>query len=179
MVVSTEVMPQEIIDQVSHEWARLNGSHLQVEDLQSISSEMVVSFFKVSTATPKHVILAKLKRILPEAQRRVQDNLLNITMYDFMLDKGMLDGASLPEMNICVQNALLRGQEVTAFNTLSHQAQQVCKSWHLEVDSQHAAKMKGPIQCAKEYGCVEEFWGVHSHLSKVTDANSMARKAKQ
>jgi hypothetical protein len=175
MVVSTEVMAQEIIDQLSHQWACLNGSHLQVKDLQSISSETVVSFFKVSTATPKHVILAKLKRILLEAQRRVEDDLLDITMYDFMLDEGFLDGASLLEMNLCVQNTLLRGQEVTAFNKLSHQAQQARKTWPLEVDSQHAAKMKGLIQCAKEYCCVEEFWGIHAHLSKVTDANSTAR----
>jgi hypothetical protein len=68
MVVSTEVMPQEIINRVSHEWARLNGPRLQVKDLQSISSETVVSFFKVSTVTPKHVILAELKRILLKAQ---------------------------------------------------------------------------------------------------------------
>jgi hypothetical protein len=179
MVVSTEVMPQEIIDRISHEWLHLNGSRLQVKDLQFISSEMVVSFFKVSTATPKNVILAKLKRILLEAQSRVQDDLLNITTYNFTLDEGILDGASLPEMNLCVQNALLRGQEVMTFNKLRHWTQQACKSWHLEVDSQHAAKMKGLIQCAKEYGCVEEFWGIHAHLSKVTNANSTAREAKQ
>ncbi len=148
-----------------------------MKDLQFISSETVVSFFKVSTATPKHVILAKLNRILLEAQRRMQDDLLNITSYDCTLDKGILDGASLPETNLCVQNTLLRGQEVTAFNKLSHRAQQARKSWHLEVNSQHGAKMKGLIQCAKEYGCVEEFWGIHAHLSKVTDANSMACKA--
>ncbi len=41
MVVSTEVMPQIIIDQVFHEWAHLNGSRLQVKDLQSISSETI------------------------------------------------------------------------------------------------------------------------------------------
>ncbi len=179
MVVSTEVRPHEIIDRIAHEWACLNGSCLQMKDLQSISSETVVIFFKVSTATPKHVILAKLKTNLLEAQKRVQDDLLNITTYDFTLDKGILDGASLPEINFCVQNALLRGQEVTAFNKLSHWAQQACKSWHLEVNSQHVAKMKGVIQCAKEYGCVEEVWGIHAHLSKVTEANTMAHKAKQ
>ena len=146
-----------------------------MKDLQSISSDMVVSFFKVSTATLKCIILAKLKRFLLEAQRRVQDDLPGITTCDFTSDKGILDGASLPEMNLCVQNTLLRGQEVTAFNKLSHWAQQGHKSWHLEVNSQHAAKMKGLILCAKEYGCVEEFWGIHAHLSKVTDANSMAR----
>ncbi len=82
-------------------------------------------------------------------------------------------------MNLRVQNALLRGQEVTAFNRLSHQAQQARKSWHLEVDSMHAAKMKALIQSAKIYGCVEEMWGPHAHLSEVTDATSTAREAKR
>jgi hypothetical protein len=88
-------------------------------------------------------------------------------------------GESLPPMNLRVQNALLRGQEVTACNRLSHQAQQARKSWHLEVDSMYAAKMKALIQSAKTYGCVEEMWGPHAHLSEVTDATSTAREAKR
>jgi hypothetical protein len=49
----------------------------------------------------------------------------------------------------------------------------------LEVDRKHAAKMKGLIQCAKEYQYVAELWGNHAHLSEVTDNNSTAREAKQ
>ena len=185
MVISTEVEPLELIDRVTHEWSRLNGTRLQVKDLQSISSETVVTFFKVSTATPKNVILAELTKILLEAQNRSRndyskrDELFDLTAYDFTLDEGIEMGESLPPMNLRVQNALLRGQEVTAFNRLSHQAQQARKSWHLEVDSKHAAKMKALIQCAKTYGCVEEMWGPHAHLSEVTDATSTAREAKR
>jgi hypothetical protein len=109
----------------------------------------------------------------------VQDDLIDITTYNFTLSKEIFDGTSLPEMNLCVQNALLRGQEAMAFNKLSRQAQQVCKNWHLEVNSQHAAKMKGLIQCSKEFSCMEEFWGIHTYLSEVTDTNSTARKAKR
>jgi hypothetical protein len=39
--------------------------------------------------------------------------------------------------------------------------------------------MKDLVQCAKEYSCVEEVWGFHTHLSKVTDAKSTASEAKQ
>jgi hypothetical protein len=185
MVISTEVEPIELIDRVTHEWSRLNGTRLQVKDLQSISSETVVTFFKVSTATPKNVILAELTKILLEAQNRSRndysrkDEVFDLTAYDFSLDEGIEIGESLPPMNLRVQNALLRGQEVTAFNRLSHQAQQARKSWHLEVDSKYAAKMKALIQCAKTYGCVEEMWGPHAHLSEVTDATSTAREAKR
>ena len=185
MVISTEVDPLELIDRVTHEWSRLNGTRLQVKDLQSISSETVVTFFKMSTATPKKVILAELTKILLEAQSRSSNDyttvgeLSDLTTYDFTLDEGIEMGESLPPMNLRVQNALLRGQEVTAFNRLSHHAQQARKSWHLEVDSRHAKKMKALIQCAKTYGCVEEMWGPHAHLSEVTDATSTAREAKR
>jgi hypothetical protein len=155
MVTSTEVDPLELIDRLTHEWSRLNGSGLQVKDLQSISSEMVVTFFKMSTAIPKQVLLAELTRVLVEAQKRCRDNLLtkdeffDISTYDFTLDKGVESRESLPPMNLRVQNALLRGQEVTVFNRLSHHAQQARKSWHLEVDSRHAGKMKALVECAK------------------------------
>jgi hypothetical protein len=82
-------------------------------------------------------------------------------------------------MNLHVQNAKLKGQEVAAFTKLSHCAQFVRKSWHLEVASKYAAMMKGLIYCAKEYGCVEEYWGCHTLLSETTDITSTSCKAKR
>ncbi len=174
MVISTEVNRQELIDLVTHNWARLNRIRLHIKDLQSIESKTVVTFFKVSTMTPKEVIMAELWKILLEAQRRASDNLLDTTIYDFTLGDGIQEGKSLPPMNLCVQIAMLKGLQVSAFNKLSHHAQQARKSWHLEVNSKYATKMKGLVQCAKEYGCIEEVWGCHAHLSKVTDAKSTA-----
>ena len=185
MIISTQVEPSELIDRLTHEWARINGTRLQVKDLQSISSETVVSFFKMSTATPKKVILAELIKILLETQKRIKEEAMNsnefydFTKYEFSLDDGVEFGETLPPMNLRVQNALLRGQEVTVFNRLSHIAQLARKSWHLEVDSRHAKKMKALIQCAKTYGCVEEMWGYHAHLSEVTDFSSTPREAKR
>jgi hypothetical protein len=88
-------------------------------------------------------------------------------------------GELLPPMNLCVQIGMLKGASITAFNGLGHHTQQACKSWHLDVNRRHAAKLKVLIQCAKEYGCVVELWGDHAHLSEVTDNNSTAREAKQ
>ena len=107
------------------------------------------------------------------------DDFYDFSKYDFSLDEGVEFGETLPPMNLRIQNALLRGQEVTIFNSLSHIAQLARKSWHLEVDSRHAAKMKALIQCAKTYGCVEEMWGYHAHLSEVTDFSSTPREAKR
>jgi hypothetical protein len=71
MVISTQVEPLELIDRLTHKWSRINGTRLQV--MQSISSETVVTFFKMSTATPKKVILAELIKILLETQKRIKE----------------------------------------------------------------------------------------------------------
>jgi hypothetical protein len=70
MVVSSEVDPREIIDRVTHEWARLNGTRLEVKDLQFVDSKTVVSSFKVSIPTNKEVIHAEFKRILLNTQEK-------------------------------------------------------------------------------------------------------------
>jgi hypothetical protein len=138
-----------------------------------------VTFFRVSTMTPKSVIMAELRKILLQAQRKASANSLEYSEYDFSIDDGIEMGESLPPMNLRVQVALLKGAQVNTFSKLSHQAQQARRSWHLEVDRQHAKKMKCLIEIAKSYGCVEEFWGCHAHLSQVTDANSSPREAKK
>jgi hypothetical protein len=70
MVISTEVRPQELLNRITHEWARIGGIRLQIKDLQTIESETVVTFFQVSTLTLKAVILAELRMILLQAQKR-------------------------------------------------------------------------------------------------------------
>jgi hypothetical protein len=124
MVISTQVKPQG----VTHKWAHLNGIRLQVKDLQCIESKTVMTFFKVSTMTPKEVLLAELRR---EAQKRASEDLLDTTSVDFTLDDSIELGKSLPPMNLRVQVAMLKGLSVLAFNKLSHHTQHARRSWHL------------------------------------------------
>ncbi len=49
----------------------------------------------------------------------------------------------------------------------------------MEVATKHAAKMKTLVQMAKEYGTVKQYWGRHTHISKVRDQNSSPQEAKQ
>jgi hypothetical protein len=121
-----------------------------------IESVTVVTFFCVSTTTPKAVILAELRMILHQAQQRASADSLDTSTFDFSLDEGIEVGKSLPPINLRVQVALLKGALVNTFLKLSHQAQ-ARRSWHLEVDCQYASKMKALVQVAKDYGCVKEF----------------------
>ncbi len=68
---------------------------------------------------------------------------------------------------------------MSTFNKLSSRAQYARKSWHLEVATKHATKMKGLVQMAKKYSIIKQFWGRHAHVSKVTDQKSTPREAKR
>jgi hypothetical protein len=116
MVIFSEVEPQEIIECMIHEWARLNGMWLQIKDLQFIESETVVTFFKVSTATHNDVILAELSMILIAAQDMAEADSMDSNDYNLLMDVGIPLGKTRPAMNLRIQNAKLKGQEVVISN---------------------------------------------------------------
>jgi hypothetical protein len=86
---------------------------------------------------------------------------------------------TIPIFTLRNQVAKLRGKEVSIFNQFSYQAQQALKSYHLEVASKHAVRMKELVQYAKDAGLVEHYWGSNILISKVTDAFSSSIKAKR
>ncbi len=142
---------------------------LQIKDLQFIESETAVSIYKVSKNDPKDVLPAELEKFLIMTQERARYLNMNEEGYNSSMDIGVDIGKTLPTMNLQVQIAKLKGQEVTTFNKLSNRAQYARKSWHLEVASKYTMKMKSLIQMVKENGCGKYYWGVHAHLSEITD----------
>jgi hypothetical protein len=174
MFVSSETPPKDIIDRTTHEWARVNGVRLQIKELQFVNSETVVSIYKVSKLTPKDVILEELKKILLMAQEKARKDDLEPKLYDFLLNLDVGDTLTLR-----IQAAKLWGEDVATFNRLNNRAQYAHKTWHLEVPSAHAAKMKSLVEIAKAFKCVDTYWGVHAHLSEVTDIKSMVSEAKR
>ncbi len=143
-----------------------------------MDGKTVVMFYKVSKLTPKNVLLAELKKILM-AQNRAREDALEEDLYNFLMDIDVAIGETLPEMTLRVVQAKLKGEYVSTFNKFNNRAQFACKTCHLEVASKYATKMKGLVQRAKEYGCFEHYWGVHTHISEVTDITSTASEAKR
>ena len=137
------------------------------------------SAYKVSKLTPKEVLLAELRKILLAAQERAKEDGLDPDVYDFILDLDVEETDSLPKMTLKIQTAKLKGGDVSTFNRLINRAQFARKTWHLEVPSKFATKMKGLVELAKTYKCVEAYWGIHAHLSEITDFKSTASEAKK
>jgi hypothetical protein len=179
MIVLLETPPTDIIEWTTHKWAKLNGVRLQVKELQFVESKTVVTFYKVSKLTPKVVLLVELRKILLRAQARAREDDLKEELYNFAMDIDVEIGESLPAMTLQLVQAKLKGEYMSTFNKLSNRAQFARKTWHLEVACKYATKMKRLVQMAKEYGCFEHYWGVHAHISEVTDITSTSSEAKR
>jgi hypothetical protein len=87
----------------------------------------------------------ELKKILLAAERRAEEDLLVISTYDFTLNDGVEEGKLLPKMNLCVLNAKLKGQEITAFAKLSHHAQFTQRSWQSRQPTRHQDERASPV----------------------------------
>ncbi len=165
LVISLDIDPLEIIARTTYEWTRINGQHLQIKELQDVASKMLVSFFKLSMETAKGVIIAESEKILNEAREMAakdDDDLQYKFNWSMDLDTPM--GRNLPVFTLRNQVAKLWGKDVSIFNKLSYRAQNARKSYHLEVASKHAAKVKELVQYAKDAGIVKKLLGKpHAH----------------
>jgi hypothetical protein len=101
---------------------------MNVKELQDICTETVVSMFRVSTATPKEVILGTLKMILSKAQALAQDKTQDTSRFNFSIYLEVSKNETLPAINLRIKNAYLCGQVVSLFNKLGNRAQYACKS---------------------------------------------------
>jgi hypothetical protein len=80
----------------------------------------MVSIYKVSKNNPKDVLLAELEKILTMTQERARDDNMDDGNFDSLMDIDVSFGKTLPPMNLGVQIAKLKGQEVSTFNKLSN-----------------------------------------------------------
>ncbi len=100
MIILSEVEPKEIIEPTTHEWLRMNGTRLQIKDLQFMESETIVSIYKVSKNNPKDMILKELEKILIMTQEKARDDNMDVEDYDSSMDIDVDIGKTLPTMNL-------------------------------------------------------------------------------
>jgi hypothetical protein len=156
LIISLDVDPLEIIARTTYEWTWINGQRLQIKELQDVVSKTVVSFFKLSMEMTKGVIIAEFEKISNEAREMAakDDDDLRYK-FDWSMDLDTPTGQNLSVFTLQNQVAKLWGKDVSIFNKLSYHAQNARKSYHLEVASKHAAKIKELAQYAKDAGIIK------------------------
>jgi hypothetical protein len=164
------------VSRIIYKWHRIGGVCLTIKDLQSFESKTILSCFNVFTQTDKSVLLAKLEDILTQAQARAQE--INPTEFWWSADKTPKN-SSLPPIELRLQNPKLPGQDTSHYSKLSWRVQANRKVLHVKCDKKFASNIKRLMHYAKECGLVEEFWGRHTHISKVVEKGSSPSKIKR
>jgi hypothetical protein len=126
--------------------------------------------------TTKSVLLAELEDILTQAQTRAQE--IDPTKFWWSANKTSKN-SSLPSIGLRLQNPKLPGQDTSHYNKLSWMVQVKRNVLHVECDKKFASGIKHLMYYAKECGLVEEFWGRHTHISKVVEKGSSPSKIKR
>lgn len=65
--IATDVLPQTLISGIKTEWETHGGGKLQVKDLQTQESKVVLAMYYIYTVTPYNIILKTIQMILCDA----------------------------------------------------------------------------------------------------------------
>ena len=155
------------------EWEANGGGKLQVKDLQSRKSKMVMALYFVYTGTPYHIILKTLNSILC--------NTTSIKEHERMAleDDEEYNAPPIPGILIRLQVPHLKGVDTSGYDKLPYQVRENRKTLHIETDPEDEFYLKDLIQFAKERNVLVLFLGKRACISKVMDTKSTPGKVKK
>jgi hypothetical protein len=146
MAIATDTDPEELILCVVHKWHRMGRVCLQIKEVQTFESEIILLLFNIFTAPNKKIILMELHEILTAAQSQVQEQ--DPTEFWRGLED-MAPNSSLPLLELRLQNPKLPGQDTSHFNKLSWWVQANWKVYHVECNSHFAKDIQRLMHYAK------------------------------
>jgi hypothetical protein len=114
-------------------------------------------------------ILEELQKILINTQ------LLCIDDMDTSVEATM---GVFPSMAFCKLVPKVLKQDTLSFKHILHIAQFAHRAWHLEVKTSKVPMIKELVAKAKELGCIEAFWGKHTHVTEVATYDTTAAELK-
>ena len=74
VAIATNIPPRTLINGTRMEWEANRGGKLQVKDLQSQESKVVMALYFVYTGTPYHIILKTLNSIREHERMELEDD---------------------------------------------------------------------------------------------------------
>jgi len=173
LAIATDIQPRNLINGIRTEWEANGGGKLQVKDLQSQESKVVLALYYVFTGTPYSIILKTINSILRDAT--------SIREHERMAQEDDEDYSppEIPGISICVQVPRLKGFDTSALDKLPYHVKENRKVLHIETDPEDEAYLKELIQFAKERNVLALFLGKRARLSEVMDKNSTPGEIKR
>jgi hypothetical protein len=128
VVITTDIPPRTLTNGIRTEWEANGRGKLQVKDLQSQESKVVIALYFVYTGMPYHIILKTLNSILLDAT--------SIKEYERMElegDKEYKAPAPISGISICLQVPHLKGMDTSSYNKLPYHVRETGKPYTLKL----------------------------------------------
>ena len=171
--IATDVVPRTLIEGIKTEWETHGGGRLQVKELQSQESKVVLALYYVYTGTPYNIILKTIQAIMNDVihtREHERMNLANDVNYN---------PKPAPQITLRSQVPRLKGIDSSSFDKLPYHVRENRKVLHIETDPDNEAYLKELIQIAKERNFVGLFLGKRAHISEVMDSESTPGEIKR
>ena len=144
VAIATNIPPRTLINGIRTEWEANGGGKLQVKDLQSQESKVVMALYFVYTGTPYHNILKTLNSILRNATSINDHERMELE------DDKEYKAPPIPGISIRLQVPCLKEMDTSSYDKLPYHVRENRKALHIETDSEDEAYLKDLIQFAKE-----------------------------
>ena len=144
VAISTDIPPQTLINVIRMEWEANSGGKLQVKDLQSQESKVVMALYFFYTGTPYYIILKSLNSILRDATSIKEHERMALE------DDEEYKAPPIPGISIRLQVPRLKGMDTSSYDKLPYHMRENRKALHIESDPEGEAYLKELIQFAKE-----------------------------
>ena len=172
IAIATDVLPQTLINGIKTEWETHGGGKLQVKDLQTQESKVVLALYYIYTGTPYNIILKTIQMILRDASSTREHERMTLEGDD------AYNPLPVPEVSIRAQVPRLKGVDSSSFDKLPYHVRENRKVLHIETDPDDEAHLKELIQFAKERNFIGLFLGKRAHVTEVMDNNSTPGEVK-
>jgi hypothetical protein len=166
VAVATDIPPRTLINGIQTEWEANGGGKLQVKDLQSQESKVVMALYFVYTRTPYHIILKTLNSIREHERMELEDD-------------EEYKAPPIPGISIRLQVPRLKGMDTSSYDKLPYHVRENRKALHIETDPEDEVYLKDLIQFAKERNVLALFLGKRARISEVMDAKSTSGETKK
>ena len=136
------------------EWEANGGGKLQVKDLQSQESKVVMALYFVYMGTPYHIILRTLNSIIRDATSIREHERMELED-----NEEYHKAPPIPGISIRLQVPRLKGMDTSSYDKLPYHVRENRKALHIKTDPEDKAYLKDLIQFAKKRNVQALFLG--------------------
>ncbi len=173
IAIVTDVPPCSLINGIRIKWEENGGGKLQVKDLQSQESKVVLTLHNVFTGTHYSIILKTLESILRDATSIQEHKRMALE------DDKKYSPPQMPGISLRIQVPRLKGVDTLSLDKLPYHVKENRKVLYIETDTEDEKHLQDLIQFAKEHNVLSLFLGKHAGISKVMDKDSTPGEIKR